>query len=217
MPTTSPDSIYYADGTTPASLADITSAVATSVQNALNFREAHNFSWANTTAKSAQTGMEIGDIGYQIDNKVFYIYNGSAWKIWAKAPETYAPSINNIPASSSDFIFSVAGGVVSISGNIVSSGAIFGEITISLPIGFNINSAILQASSAVIIGVGGVDDASTTTNYPIGVRVFTSSSVSLAAYNAASTYLTVVPTSATVPLTWAASDVVTINFSYPVA
>jgi hypothetical protein len=59
MPTTSPDSIYYADGTTPASLADITAAMATSVQNAFNVREMQSFSWANSTAKSAQTGMVL--------------------------------------------------------------------------------------------------------------------------------------------------------------
>ena len=35
MPTTTPDNIYYADGTTPASLATITAAQATSVQAAL--------------------------------------------------------------------------------------------------------------------------------------------------------------------------------------
>jgi hypothetical protein len=222
MPTTSPDSIYYADGTTPASLADITAAMATSVQNALNVREEHSFSWANTTAKSAQTGMEIGDIGYQIDNEVFYIYNGSAWKIWAKAPATYTPTFTNFTASSSSFSFSVSSGIVNVSGHVISSSTVSGEVRLSLPIGFNVNSVLLPTSSGVIIGVGGVDDASSTTNFSLGVRVSAADAVALVAnaYNASGTgtlYSTIVPTSATIPLTWAVNDVFNVNFSYPVA
>jgi hypothetical protein len=222
MPTTSPDNIYYADGTTPASLADITSAMATSVQNAFNVREMQSFSWANSTAKSAQTGMIIGDIGYQIDNLVYYRWDGSGWRIWAKAPASYTPTLGSFSASSNNFTFSVASGVVSISGHAISSGAVTGEITISLPTGFNVNSALLPTSAAVMVGVGGVDDNSSAVNYSLGVRVFNASSVSLFAngYNASGTgtlYSTINPTTASVPLVWAISDVFNVNFSYPVA
>jgi len=105
MPITSPDSIYYADGTTPASLSAITAAMATSVQNALNVREARTYSWADNTAKSAQTGMASGEVGYQIDNDIYYIYSGSAWRIWAKQPTDYTPTITGIGITSRGFIF----------------------------------------------------------------------------------------------------------------
>lgn len=215
MPTTSPDSIYYADGTTPASIATITAAMATSVQNALNVRETKSYVWPDEAARDAQTGMVNGQIGYQTDSETYYIYSGS-WLIWAKAPESYSPTITNFVNSSNDFIYSVAGGVVSISGYAICSGAV-GEITISLPNDFSVNPSLLPTSNAVLIGVGGVDDSSTANNFPLGVRVATGATVSLVAYNAASTYLTLVSTSASVPLTWATGDVFSINFSYPVA
>jgi hypothetical protein len=217
MPTTSPDNIYYADGTTPASLADITSAMATSVQNAFNVREMQSFSWANSTAKNAQTGMIIGDIGYQIDNLVYYRWDGSGWRIWAKAPAAYTPTISGIGVGLSNFTFSVASGTVNVSGVAVASGVASGAIIISLPSGFNINSVLLGVSSVVIIGNGGMDDSSSATDYPLGVKVLTASSISLIAYNTASTILNIVNTSASVPVAWASGDVLSVNFSYPVA
>ena len=216
MPTTSPDSIYYADGTTPASLADITSAMATSMQNAFNVREMQSFVWPNSTAKGAQTSMIIGDIGYQEDNLIYYRWNGSAWKIWATATQAYTPTITNFVNSARSFVFSVASGVVSVSGYAVCSGSV-GEITISLPTGFTVNSALLPTSAAVLIGVGGVDDFSGSNNYPIGVRVVTNSSVALVAFNANSTYLLNVATGSNAPLSWNTGDVFNVNFSYPVA
>ncbi len=84
MPTTSPDGIYYADGSTPMSAEDISAAEATSVQDALDAlvndtRQIQSFLWANSAARSAQTGMVGGDFGYQTDTGVTYRYSGSAW------------------------------------------------------------------------------------------------------------------------------------------
>jgi len=214
MPTTLPDSIYYADGTTPASLADITAAMATSVQNSLNLREAHNFSWADSTAKTAQTGMVTGDIGYQIDTSVFYIYNGTTWKIWAKAPASYTPAFVGFTASASSFVYSIASGVVQITGKATLSSAVTATMTISTPAGFNIDTTTLGAAViASQIGFGGVDGA---TDHPLGVRVSTSTAVALSAFNAAGTYATVVNTAAAIPLTWAIGNIVYVSFSYPV-
>lgn len=223
MPTTSPDSIYYADGTTPASLADITSAMATSVQNALNLREGHSFKWANATEKSAQSGMATGDIGYQADDDTFYIYNGSAWKIWAKEPTTYSPTFTNFAASSSSFTYSISSGRVFITGKATCATTLpTGLISFSTPTGYNVDLTTLANLEAAIIGVGAVDDASTSVNYPVQVRVSSSTQVSLAAlsYNGAATglaYSALAATSATVPLTWASGDIFYVTFSYPVA
>ena len=219
MPTTSPDSIYYADGTTPASLADITAAMAGSVQTALNYREAHTFSWADATAKSAQTGMSTGDVGYQIDTAVFYIYTGSVWDVWAKAPTAYTPTFTNFTSSSSTFTFSIAGGVATVTGKATCAATLpTGSITLTTPSGFNIDTTALGSVAAAQIGMGGVDDASTTTDYLVGVRVGSSTSAVITALNAAATAsLTITTTSATVPLTWASGDILYVTFSYPVA
>lgn len=223
MPTTSPDSIYYADGTTPASLADITAAMATSVQDALNLREGHSFSWADATARAAQTGMSTGDTGYQVDNDTFYIYNGSAWKIWAKQSTAYTPTFTGFTASASTFVYSISGGRVFISGKATCSTTLpTGTIRLSTPSGYNIDTTALGTVEAVIIGNGGVDDASSTSNYPVQVRISSSTQLALIAptYNGAAAgtaYLTITNTSATVPLTWASGDIFYVTFSYPVA
>lgn len=224
MPTTSPDSIYYADATTPASLADITAAMATSVQNALNFREGHSFAWANATERAAQTGMTIGDTGYQLDNDTFYIYSGSAWKIWAKQSTAYTPTFTSFTASASTFVYNISGGRVFVTGKATCSSTLpTGLIRFTVPSGYNVNTSPLDTNKdASIIGVGGIDDASTSSNYPIYVNAYTSTTVSLTAptYNGAAAgtaYLTITNTSATVPLTWASGDIFYVTFSYPVA
>lgn len=223
MPTTSGDSIFYADGTTAASLADITSAMATSVQNALSLREGHSFRWANSTEKTAQTGMAIGELGYQVDNDTTYIYSGSAWNVWSKAPATYSPTFTAFTASSSSFTYSISAGVVRVIGKAVCGTTLpTGSITFTTPTGYNIDTTSFATAQAAVIGIGGVDDASTTSDYPVNVRVTSATSVSIVAptYNGAAAgvaYLTLTATAAAIPLTWASGDTLYVNFSYPVA
>lgn len=218
MPTTSPDNIYYADGTTPASLATITAAMATSVQDALLLRETHSFSWADTTSRNAQTGMATGDIGYQVDNATYYRYSGSAWLIWAKAETSYSPTFINFTASSATFTYMISGGRVFVTGKATCSATLpTGSITITTPSGYAIAMTNFANSAASVIGIGGVDDASTSTDYALTVRTISSTSVSVVANNASSTYGTFTTTSASIPLTWASGDILFVSFSYPVA
>lgn len=44
-----------------------------------NTRQIQTFRWANQAARTAQTGMQAGDFGFQIDTGVLYQYSGSAW------------------------------------------------------------------------------------------------------------------------------------------
>jgi hypothetical protein len=223
MPTTSPDSIYYADGTTPASLADITAAMATSVQNAFNVREMQSFSWANSTAKSAQTGMIIGDIGYQIDNLVYYRWDGSFWNIWAKAPVAYTPTFTNLTPTSTSFVYSVASGVVTITGTCVNSTTTTTGIRMTLPTGFNINTTYVNVDTTNFItslGTAVYYDLSATTGYPGNVSPYSASSVLFGRYIASTANLTIGAVGgATNPFgaAWASGDIVNVNFSYPVA
>lgn len=86
MPTTSPDGIYFADGATAMSAESISAAEATSVQDALDDlvhtnRQLQAYDWLNSAARTAQTGMTEGALGYQRDTDVYYTYDGSAWAI----------------------------------------------------------------------------------------------------------------------------------------
>ena len=223
MPTTSPDSIYYADGTTPASLADITSAMATSVQTALNVRELHSFSWANSTEKSAQTGMAIGDIGYQIDNLIYYRWNGSSWKIWNKAAVAYSPTFTNLTPTSTNFVYSIAAGVVRITGTCVNSTTTTTGIRMTLPTGFNIDTTYVSTDTTNFItslGTAMFYDLSAVTGYPGNVSPYSATSVLFGRYIASTANLTVGAVGgATQPFgaAWASGDILTANFSYPVA
>jgi hypothetical protein len=218
MPTTSPDNIYYADGTTPASLATITAAMATSVQDALTLREGHSFSWADTTSRNAQTGMVVGDLGYQADNDTYYRYTGSAWVIWAKAETSYSPTFTNFTASSATFAYMITGGRVFVTGRATCSTTLpTGAITLTTPTGYAIDMTFFANSGASVIGVGGVDDASAASDLALTPRVVSSTSINLVATNAAGTYVAYVATSATIPLTWASGDILYVSFSYPVA
>lgn len=79
MPTTSPDDIFYADVTTPGSLETISATQAASIQAAFNKRQSYYYRWADVAARTAQTGMRVGDLGYQVDTNVEYQYSGTEW------------------------------------------------------------------------------------------------------------------------------------------
>ena len=215
MPTKSPDGIYYADGTTPASLSNITDAMATSIQNAFNVREQKNYVWPDEAAREAQTSPGNGEIGYQTDNATFYIYSGS-WLIWAKAPTAYTPTFTNFSTTDFSFVYSISGGVVFITGMAISTGAVSGSITFTLPSGYEINAAYVDGNRGASLGTGGVDDSSTASFFKLEPTSSTSASIALAAMDV-STNVRLIATSATVPLTWASGDKLYVNFSYPVA
>lgn len=81
MPTTVPDGIFYADGSTPLSVEAISAAEATSIQAALtNNRAIRSFKWVDQDAQDDQIDMQAGDEGYRIDTSANYRYNGTDWK-----------------------------------------------------------------------------------------------------------------------------------------
>jgi hypothetical protein len=62
----------------------ISAAQAASVQGALDSlvndtRQIQTFVWANSAARTAQTGMIAGDFGFQTDTSTTYRYSGSSW------------------------------------------------------------------------------------------------------------------------------------------
>lgn len=84
MPTTSPDNIYYPDSATALALETNLAQLASSVQDAFDdkindTRQIKSYIWANNAARTGQTGMAEGDVGYQTDTDIPYRYSGSAW------------------------------------------------------------------------------------------------------------------------------------------
>lgn len=80
MPSTSPDNIYYPDGLSPLSLETIIQMVAGSVQDALDGRQVKGYLWADDTEKDAQTGMGTGDMGFKLDDRTRWEFDGTTWQ-----------------------------------------------------------------------------------------------------------------------------------------
>lgn len=128
MATTTPDSIFYRTGVDTFSDAAESASQASSVQNALSLRQGYNFVWANSTARTGQTGMTQGSTGYQVDTKTPYIYDNSAWRLqtsyseWVQTVQSVATGVFTQPTTmtyqsgtSTDATFvSVTGGNITI-------------------------------------------------------------------------------------------------------
>ena len=44
-----------------------------------NTRQIKTYKWADNAARTAQTGMVAGDLGYQTDTDTYYTYDGTSW------------------------------------------------------------------------------------------------------------------------------------------
>lgn len=165
MPLTSPDNISYSDTSTTMDPNAISSATATSVQEALKLRQRYEFVWANSTARTGQIGMVAGSTGYQLDTKSEYIYESGVWRLklsyaeytmatgFSVAPSTFtllSPLAINATTSTDTTFTSMTGGVL----NVVQPGV----YSFSLIAGMT-NGAFTEITTDVahtqIIGLGG--------------------------------------------------------------
>lgn len=169
--------------------------------------------FASSTARDAAITSPVeGMIAYLEDTNIYTWYSGSAWGnlIWPDAWIAYTPTLTNITLGSggtSAFFYQRVGKAVNVRGRITlgATGALTGVATFTLPV----NSIL----SDQFWDFGAILNDSGTTFYPGVVRVGTSTATVLAT-NAAATYTTAVNTSATIPFTWASSDVINVGFTY---
>lgn len=96
MPLTPNFNIFYRDTSTPASLETESALQADSVDDALvavtGERSILTYRWANSAERSAQTGMQRGDLGIQGDNGIEYRYSGTTWRAWSSDWISYTPT-----------------------------------------------------------------------------------------------------------------------------
>jgi hypothetical protein len=81
IPLDNGESIYIHDGTDSADVVAISLAEGNSVAKLMRNRERFDYTWADSTARTAQTGMVAGSRGYQVDTRSEYIYDNSAWRL----------------------------------------------------------------------------------------------------------------------------------------
>lgn len=209
---TSPDSIVYPVSTDQvAPLETVFANMATSIQTALNGRAVKNYRWANSTARGSQTGMQAGDLGYQVDSGDTYRYSGSDWVLWIRTLTTFTPSWTNFtPSGTNTGAYSVVAGWAHV--RVYSTGAVSGSnASITLPI----NSVTTAASSGVTLAGSGIfvdASAGTAGLYPAVVNYI---STSLARPRIATSPLTY--PNATTPFTWVSDDAIVLDLHYPVS
>lgn len=211
---TSPDSIVYPVSTDQiAPLETVFANMATSVQNALNTRAVKGYRWADSTARAAQTGMTLGDLGFQADDATLYRYSGSAWAIWERDSTTFTPSWTNLTVSGTNTgIYNISGGRANVV--IFTEGAITGNASVALPV-TALTTAL--ANNLSVLGPCTLIDASAGASGRFsGVTVFASSTSVYPRFPNPATGA-IQNLSSTIPFTWVSGDSVRMQFSYLVA
>lgn len=92
------ESVYIHDGTGSADPVAISAAEGSSVANLMKNRERFDYTWANSTERTGQTGMVQGSRGYQEDTKSEYLYDSSAWRLALPYAE-YTASVSPVANS----------------------------------------------------------------------------------------------------------------------
>ena len=172
--------------------------------------DSYNYRWANSAARTAQTGMVAGDVGYQTDTGVVYRYSGSAWKEWESGWLTWTPTLTGVTLGTgpvTEYQYRWVGGVADfdLSIKLGTSGAFTGQPTISLPI----TAKALRYSSMTYDGVASGANAGGNI-YPLAVLASGASTTVVTFWSTLSGAYAVVL--ATVPHTWAANSVLQARF-----
>lgn len=207
MPTTSPDSIFYPDGSYTSGFKAAMAAAATSIQAALGMRALRTYRWANAAARTAQAGMQANDRGFQVDTGVDYRYNGSSWKEWESDWITWTTAPTNLTVGSGGTIlqrYKWIGGRLAFhySYTLGSSGFTMGT---GPTINFPINLSVLVTGGSLSTGDGAIRDVSVpSTPAFTRVNIATATTGVIQTYNGSVASIT-----STVPMTWAAGDILT--------
>lgn len=205
---------YHPDASTPASILAITAAMADAEADAIAARP---YIWADAAARAAQTGMTVGQFGYQTDTGVQYRATGATTAVaWESDWITYTPTLTNVAVGTGGSALNAAayryvGGVVEVEIRLIlgSSGQSVGSTpTITLPV----TSRALTHTNMVLEGFGSIHDTSAS-DLRVAFMQATSTTVARFAFLLPSGINFTVPT-ATVPWTWAAGDSFQLRFSY---
>lgn len=216
MATTSPDSISYPDASYTSGFVAAMAAMATSIQTALSKRGRKSYQWADATARGAQAGMSTGDTGYQVDTSTLYRYNGSAWRPWTSDWASYAGTLANTTLGNGTLVtewrYFEGRVIVRYSFTLGSTSAIGTAPTISLPV----NSRAITWAFYVTTGSGGALDSSAG-SAPSSLHIHRFAVAQTGAIPATILTNTTGPLAsitASVPMTWATSDVLFGEFTY---
>lgn len=141
------ESVYVHDGTGSADPVAISAAEGSSVANLMKNRERFDYTWANSTERTGQTGMVQGSRGYQEDTKTEYLYENSQWRIAVPYSEFTSPSVSAVDGNWTTMGSLSIDSTQSTSTTFITSVGSNGGITIVDP-GLYVLSAFAVAASA---------------------------------------------------------------------
>jgi len=200
--------IFYATGAPEVDVDP--SAVATYAAKVGNRR-------VDTTAmRTAATGKDVweGLEWYDTDLDEVYLYTGAGWKLWHKQWTAYTPTTANVTGSPTITArYAVASGIVRVKIHVLLNGANFGtNPTFTLPI------TALTILGFEMPGIGAARDISPSAIWLVAAGLQTTTTVGVAAMASGAGVVNVSSNvSAVSPFTWAAGDMLNIDFTYEAA
>lgn len=171
---------------------------------------------ATVTSSTRPTGVE-GRMIFETDTNKYMFYDGSAWRTFGGAWTSFTPSWTNLTvgtgATNEGEYCYVPGGMHVRVSVVLGTSPTVGNVLMTIPNSETIRTGI----SATDHPLGHATYNDVTGNIYRGVvQVQSTTSVRLRALNASSTYAYHAQLSSTVPFTWAASDLIRLDFTIPV-
>ncbi len=210
IPLDNGESVDYPDGSS-SGLASAFATFATAIANLFKKRERFDFTWANSSERTGQTGMIQGSRGYQEDTKAEYAYDGSTWRLTALPARSFTPSFTNftlgngtINTATYEVVGSVVKGTVEI--KLGSTSSLSGSVVMNLPV------PAASFKDGRPIGQGTYIDSGT--GYYPGRLNMDGSGAAKLQYEPSSFFSSI---NATQPFTWTTNDEILLDFSYTAA
>lgn len=155
------------------------------------------------------TGNWVGRTLTTLDKKTVYRWNGTGWALFYAPWEAYTPTTSNISGGTINAAWTRLGDVVHVRIVHTLSGANFtGQPSYTLPVN-HVDSAVEWLDGAVMLR-----DESGSAEYHGIIRKVSETTVSPFVSSVISSYVRINNVTATVPFTWASTDVLIMNFSY---
>lgn len=203
---------YYADASTPASIATITAAMADAEADSIEgISGLPPYTWPTSAERTAQTGMALGYKGTQTDTGLEYRYDGTNWKEWNSDYISWTTAPSNLTvgtggAAQSTQQYKWINGRIWFRYTFVlgTTGSMGSSPTLNLPL----SVTLIVPGGSLANGGGAIRDASVPSTPAFTRELVTSATTALIQSGAiGGTTIT-----ATVPMTWAAGDILAGGF-----
>jgi len=177
------------------------------------------FVWADATARGLATTMAAGDKGYQVDTKVTYRYDGTAWKGWDSDWLTFTSTFTNLTFATGVTTWALryrfeqgTVHVTSVPGTPPTLGTGF-VVGTGPVLTHPVTAAAILGAYAVMRGGGHVYDTSGIVAYPIRVSVNNGSAASGILWASGTSGISV-SINSTTPVAFAAGDELLIDYYF---